>query len=399
MSADEELGLVYLPFGTPTNDFYGGHRPGDNLFAESLVAIEARSGQARVALPDGASRHLGLRPARRADPRRSPRRTGAQSRPSCRSASRGSPTCSIARPARRSGRSRSGPCRSRRLPGERTSPTQPFPLRPPPFERQGLTDEDLDRLHAGAAGAGPGPSSRRSTAGRSSRRRRSAARSRCPDGWAARTGAARPSTPRPASCSCRRSRCPSVLQLMKPDPEASNFLFRRGGVTLLPLIDGLPVVKPPYSRVTAIDLNRGELRWTTPARRRPACPSADRAPEPPAAGVGRPRRAARDAHAAVRGDGPGRTRQSARNVAVGDQPLSPPLPPEAPRLVAFDKATGAQRLGRHALGPAGRVADDLSARGRAVPRRGYRRRPVGGARRLRARKMMPALRGRVPCAS
>ena len=45
MSADEELGLVYLPFGTPTNDWYGGHRLGDNLFAESLVAVDCRTGE------------------------------------------------------------------------------------------------------------------------------------------------------------------------------------------------------------------------------------------------------------------------------------------------------------------------------------------------------------------
>ena len=45
MSADQERGIVYLPIGTPTNDFYGGHRPGDNLFAESLVAIEAKTGK------------------------------------------------------------------------------------------------------------------------------------------------------------------------------------------------------------------------------------------------------------------------------------------------------------------------------------------------------------------
>ena len=45
MSADEDLGYVYLPFGTPTNDFYGGHRPGDNLFAESLVVLDARTGK------------------------------------------------------------------------------------------------------------------------------------------------------------------------------------------------------------------------------------------------------------------------------------------------------------------------------------------------------------------
>ncbi len=45
MSADEELGYVYLPFSTPTNDWYGGQRPGDGLFGESLVCLDARSGK------------------------------------------------------------------------------------------------------------------------------------------------------------------------------------------------------------------------------------------------------------------------------------------------------------------------------------------------------------------
>ena len=45
ITADAELGLVYLPVETPTSDFYGGHRPGNNLFAESLVAVDAKTGQ------------------------------------------------------------------------------------------------------------------------------------------------------------------------------------------------------------------------------------------------------------------------------------------------------------------------------------------------------------------
>ena len=45
MSADEELGYVYLPFGTPSNDFYGGDRPGDNLFGDSIVCLDARTGR------------------------------------------------------------------------------------------------------------------------------------------------------------------------------------------------------------------------------------------------------------------------------------------------------------------------------------------------------------------
>ncbi len=44
ISVDEELGLAYLPVETPTSDFYGGHRPGNNLFAESLVAVDLKTG-------------------------------------------------------------------------------------------------------------------------------------------------------------------------------------------------------------------------------------------------------------------------------------------------------------------------------------------------------------------
>jgi quinoprotein glucose dehydrogenase len=39
------LGWVFLPLATPSSDYYGGHRPGDNLYAESLVALDARTGE------------------------------------------------------------------------------------------------------------------------------------------------------------------------------------------------------------------------------------------------------------------------------------------------------------------------------------------------------------------
>ena len=45
LTADPELGYVYVPTGTPTNDYYGGHRPGSNLFAESLICLDARTGR------------------------------------------------------------------------------------------------------------------------------------------------------------------------------------------------------------------------------------------------------------------------------------------------------------------------------------------------------------------
>ncbi len=45
ITVDEELGLVYLPVETPSSDFYGGHRPGNNLFAESLVCVDLKTGK------------------------------------------------------------------------------------------------------------------------------------------------------------------------------------------------------------------------------------------------------------------------------------------------------------------------------------------------------------------
>ena len=67
-SADEELGYLYLPVETPTGDFYGGHRPGNNLFAGSLVCLDARTGKACLASAARPPRHLGLRPRVAAEP-------------------------------------------------------------------------------------------------------------------------------------------------------------------------------------------------------------------------------------------------------------------------------------------------------------------------------------------
>ena len=45
MALDEQRGLLYLPTSTPTSDYYGGNRPGANLFAESLVCLDAATGK------------------------------------------------------------------------------------------------------------------------------------------------------------------------------------------------------------------------------------------------------------------------------------------------------------------------------------------------------------------
>ena len=142
MSADEELGYVYLPFGTPANDYYGGHRHGDNLFGEALVCLEARTGKRDLALPVRAPRPVGLRSAGRAEPDRRhrgrPAREGrgaghqAGLRVRVRSrdrqaavADRGPPGAAVARA------------------GREDAATQPFPTKPAPFEIQGVREDDL----------------------------------------------------------------------------------------------------------------------------------------------------------------------------------------------------------------------------------------------------------------
>ena len=96
MSADDELGYVYLPTTGATNDMYGGHRLGNNLFTSSHRVPRRRDRQARLALPDRAPRSVRLRQSR---PRRSSSTspsTASRSRRSRRSRSRGSCSCSIA---------------------------------------------------------------------------------------------------------------------------------------------------------------------------------------------------------------------------------------------------------------------------------------------------------------
>ena len=66
MTADEELGNLYLPVSTASHDYYGGERPGDNLFSESVVCLKGRDWRAGVALPASPPRPVGLRPAGRA---------------------------------------------------------------------------------------------------------------------------------------------------------------------------------------------------------------------------------------------------------------------------------------------------------------------------------------------
>jgi quinoprotein glucose dehydrogenase len=142
IAADEELGLAYLPVETPSSDFYGGLRPGNNLFAESIVAIDYRTGQRKwhfqlvhhpiwnmdiAAAPMLVDLTIAGRPVKGVAA------MGKQAMLYLFNRVTGEPIFPIEeRPVPQSD-----------VPGEKTSPTQPFPTRPPAYDHQGVTVENL----------------------------------------------------------------------------------------------------------------------------------------------------------------------------------------------------------------------------------------------------------------
>jgi quinoprotein glucose dehydrogenase len=150
------------------------------------------------------------------------------------------------------------------VPGERSAATQPFPVKPPAFDRQGLTDDDAvdftPELRAQALEVlkqfdrGPlfTPPSLRGTV-------------QLPGnvGGADWGGAA--VDPRTGMLYVLSITSPIVDALVPADTAPGNMRFRRGGaVANLPTLDGIPLYKPPYSRLSAIDLNTGTIAWQVP---------------------------------------------------------------------------------------------------------------------------------------
>ncbi len=261
MSSDEELGYVFLPFGTPTDDFYGGHRPGANLFAETIMAIDAKTGK-RAWHFQGV--HHGVWdydfPAApilvdinvNGKPIKAVAQVSKQGFTYVLDRRTGTPVWPI--------EERAVP--QSNVPGERTSPTQPFPTKPPAYERQGVTEADLidftPELKAAALevfkqfDTGPifTPPSEKGTI--------------VNPGWAGGANWAGASfDPETGTLYVPSMTSPIVVQLVKPNAERSNLLYARGGTQLPPTLDGLQLLKPPYGRVTAIDLNKGDTKWVT----------------------------------------------------------------------------------------------------------------------------------------
>ena len=269
MSADEDLGYVYLPVGTPMNDFYGGTRPGDNLFADSLVCVDARTGKRIWHFqfvhhpiwdydPPGAPNLIDLKVNGRAI--KAVAQITKQGYVFVFDRVTGKPVWPI----------EERPVPPSAVPGERTAPTQPFPTKPPPFERFGVSEDDLidftPELKAEALAIlkkydyGPPytPPTERGTIVKPGY-----------SGGANWWGAAfDPDTgyfyvPSWAAFS---------MAAMKKQPPEREFVGyapagSSGGAGLaccVPGPRGLPLFKPPYSSITAYDMHRGEKLWAVP---------------------------------------------------------------------------------------------------------------------------------------
>ena len=261
MSADEELGLVYLPIESATGDRYGGDRHGANLFANSLVALDVKTGERRwyfqlihhdiwdwdtptapilADLPDG--RRLVVQLTKQAFAYVFDRETGEPVWPI------------VERPVPQTD-----------VPGEWTSPTQPIPTHPAAFDRQGVTPDDLidytpeiraqistllDSARIGPLYTPPSIDS----AAEGNNGTLSLPYSTGGANWEG--GAFDPGT----GLLFVPSQTVVGMMGIEHDPEASDIRFISSR-SPAPRVLGIPIAKPPWGRITAIDLATGEHRW------------------------------------------------------------------------------------------------------------------------------------------
>lgn len=266
---DEKRGLVYLPVSTPSNDFYGGNRPGNNLFGETLVCLDANTGQRKW---DFQIVHHGLWDYDLASPpvlatiNVDGKKIDAVVQLTKEGFAfvfdrvTGKPVWPI----------EERPVSASDIPGEHASPTQPFPTRPPAYSPQGVTLDDAfdltPELKSEAQAEmkkyriGPlfTPPSMQGTLGR-------------PGiiggaNWGG--GAFDPDT---GMLYIKTSNQPAIFRVHKTDHSTANPRASEvdadlsGDLGAQATFHGrLPLTKPPYGFVTAIDLNHGTIAWNEP---------------------------------------------------------------------------------------------------------------------------------------
>jgi glucose dehydrogenase len=299
ISADEELGMAYLPVELPTHDYYGGERPGNHLFSESLVAVDLQTGQRKwhyqlvhhgiwdmdiPCAPILADIVLNGRPIK------------AVAQPTKQAflyvldRVTGQPVWPI----------EERPVPKGDVPGEWYSPTQPFPTKPPAYDRQGMSTDDLidftpelkaeamttiARYKIGPIFTPPVVSKAEGPIATLTMAAQGAATN-----WPG--GSYDPET---HVLYVASQSAVAALGLVPPPPGTADVRYHQGtvltgarrsggsganagagarpgaaaaeggggGVTSLD-VQGLPLIKPPYGRISAIDLNKGDILWQVP---------------------------------------------------------------------------------------------------------------------------------------
>jgi quinoprotein glucose dehydrogenase len=287
VSVDEQLGLVYLPVELPTGDYYGGHRPGNGLFGESLVAVDLETGKRKwhyqlvhhglwdMDIPcapiladivvDGRPVKVAAQPTKQSFLYVFDRATGK-------------PIWPI----------EEKPVPQGDVPGEWYSPTQPIPTKPPAYDNQGVSIDKLidftpelraeaeklvSHYRFGPLFTPPSLSKVDGTLG-TINSPGSLGGANWPGGsydpdthtmylfsQTSNTvlGLIPPPDPRVSDMNYIRGIAgvaPRVLKSGEPPPVQRG----EGGATAL-TVRGMPLLKPPYGRITAIDLDKGEFRW------------------------------------------------------------------------------------------------------------------------------------------
>ena len=270
LSADEELGYIYLPLTSPTSDMYGGHRLGNNLFSDSLVCLKAETGE-RVwhfqlvhhdlwdydlpAAPILADIRVNGKPIKAVV------QVTKQGFAFVFDRVTGQPVWPIEeRPVPQSA-----------TPGERTAPTQPFPTKPAPFERQGVSVDDLidftpelrreaiditKRYVVGPLFTPP------SIKGDGANDTKGTLQLPGSVGGADWNGAAL--DPETGILYVPSVTGTFAADLVSGNTVQSNLRYVHGTREFVTGPRGLPLFKPPYGRITAINLNTGDHVWVKP---------------------------------------------------------------------------------------------------------------------------------------
>lgn len=268
LTADARRGIVYLPTEAPTHDWYGGHRLGDNLFSSAVVALDVRTGERiwhyqlvhhdiwdydNPAAPilaelevDGEDVPAVVQITKQGWAYVFNRETGE-------------PVWPI--------EERQVPASN--VPGERASPTQPFPTKPPAFARQGLSfDELIDftpELRAAAeevvTGYSFGPLYKPPVIAQPELGINgfvTLPRSLGGGNW---EGGSLDSETNILYITSLDS---PYIEALVPSNNPDGVDFDMVAPNYPLLVDGLPILKPPYGAITAMDLNAGEILWQIP---------------------------------------------------------------------------------------------------------------------------------------